>query len=381
MAGVILGTDGNLYGTTAAGGMCGPGNCGAVFKLTPSGVLSTLVSFDGNNGFQPYAPLLEAPDGYFYGTTSGGFSENTTLGTVFKVDSRGELTTLYNFCTDGNACSDGYLPFGGLALASDGNFYGTTYSGGEYSAGTVFRITPSGHLTTIHSFCQGGGQACPDGTALEAGLIQGSDGNLYGSTMSNGIHFGGTVFRISQDGVLTTLYSFCAQGGRSCSDGTAPAGVLSQGTDGNFYGVTNGGGASLCRCGTIFQLTPQGNLTTLYSFTDGDDGEYPQSGLTQATDGSFYGTTIRTVFRLDMGLGPFVAFVVPAGKVGQTAEILGQGFTGTTAVSLNGIPMNFKIVSDTYLTATVPSGATTGYVTVTTPTGVLKSNVPFNVIP
>ena len=164
-----------------------------------------------------------------------------------------------------------------------------------------------------------------------------------------------------------------------------------QASDGNFYGTTEFGGDITCNpplgCGTIFQITPEGTLTTLHNFEsfDGANG----SGLFQATDGILYGTSnggilscappygCGTVFSLDTGLGPFVAFVRAAGKVGQTGGILGQGFTETTSVSLNGIPANFTVVSDTYIKATVPAGATTGYVTVATPTGVLTSNVPF----
>ena len=160
-------------------------------------------------------------------------------------------------------------------------------------------------------------------------------------------------------------------------------------------GLGGTGGCAAPGCGTIFQITPAGVLTTLHSF-DGTDGDFPAGGLFQATNGILYGTTASggkytsddcyeetcgTLFSLDMGLSPFVAFVVPAGKVGQTGGILGQGFIGTTSVMLNGVPANFKVVSDTYLTATVPAGATTGYVTVTTPSGTLTSNVPFRVIP
>ncbi len=139
--------------------------------------------------------------------------------------------------------------------------------------------------------------------------------------------------------------------------------------------------------GTVFQLTPTGILTTMHSF-DSSDGAVPIGGLIQATNGTFYGSSSQagpynsgTLFSLDLGLGPFVTFVRAAGKVGQTGGILGQGFTGTTSVSLSGIPASFTVVSDTYIKATVPAGATTGYVTVTTPSGVLTSNVPFHVIP
>jgi uncharacterized repeat protein (TIGR03803 family) len=173
-----------------------------------------------------------------------------------------------------------------------------------------------------------------------------------------------------------------------------PIGGLVRATDGNFYGITGSGGTDFtdCNngfivygCGTIFRITPEGVLTSLHSF-DLADGKEPTS-LFQATNGIFYGTTFGggkynygTVFSLDVGLSPFVTFVQAAGKVGKTAQILGQGFEGATVVSFNGIPANFKIRANTFLTATVPQGATTGYVTVTTPSGLLTSNVPFYVI-
>jgi uncharacterized repeat protein (TIGR03803 family) len=207
----------------------------------------------------------------------------------------------------------------------------------------------------------------------------------------------GTIFKIDQDGKLTTVYEFCSQ--PNCADGSEPIGALIQATDGNFYGATIGGGDSTCNsgngggCGTVFELNHlDGTLTTLHTFED-TDGSNPAGSFLQATNGTLYGTTLfggeplcdksygcGTVFSLSMGLGQFVTFVRAAGKVGQTGGILGQGFTGTTGVSLNGTPASFTVVSDTFIRATVPAGATTGYVTVATPSGTLTSNVPFHVI-
>jgi uncharacterized repeat protein (TIGR03803 family) len=272
----------------------------------------------------------------------------------------------------------------------------------------VFKITPSGKLTTLYHFCVQGFPSCPDGDT-PLGLVEGGDGNFYGTTLYGGAHSHGsfgTVFKITANGEFSTLYSFCAL--YFCADGAFPSGLF-RATDGNFYGETALGGGDyyacddhLLGCGTVFEITPQGLLTTLHVFTGNNassiagsmmpDGANP-SGLLQDTNGRFYGSTMYggqlgdcssgcgTLFSLGTGLGPFVAFVRAAGKVGQTGGILGQGFTGTTSVSFNGTPANFTVVSDTYLKATVPPGATTGYVTVTTPTGVLKSNVPFHVIP
>ncbi len=194
---------------------------------------------------------------------------------------------------------------------------------------------------------------------------------------------------MSPAGKFTTLYAFCSQ--TDCGDGANPAGPLVLGTDGNFYGTTISGGNST-NSGTIFKITPQGVLTTLYDFCSQPncaDGSNPQAGLIQATDGTFYGTTTSgggtggpgTIFRFSTGLGPFVKLAQDSGKVGQTGYLLGQGFTGTINVSLNGTPASFTVVSDTIIRAIVPAGAGTGFVAVETPGGTLKSNVPFRVIP
>jgi uncharacterized repeat protein (TIGR03803 family) len=219
-----------------------------------------------------------------------------------------------------------------------------------------------------------------DGSSPRAGLLQAGDGNFYGTTTAGGTYGGGTVFKITPGGTLTTLYSFCVKAG--CP--VYPWAALVQGTDGNLYGTTSSGGAN--PDGVIFTMTLAGKLTVLHSF-DGSDGGAPYAKPIQATNGIFYGTTAEggvsnhgVVYSFSMGLGPFVTFVRDSGKVGWRVEILGQGFTGTTAVSFNGTSAAFNVISDTYLTATVPDGATTGPVTVTTPKGVLKSNVPFRVI-
>jgi uncharacterized repeat protein (TIGR03803 family) len=378
-AGLILAGDGTFYGTTSNGGI----GFGTVFKINRQGTLTTLHSFCEQppycaDGGQPQAGLIEGADGNFYGTT---VEYGTTHGgTVFRINSVGTLIPLYSFCMQPN-CADGESPSAPLTQASDGNFYGTTLFGGNAicepdGCGTVFKITPGGKLTTLHSFNGA------DGNYPLAGLIQAADGGLYGTTGSGGSGGNGTVFRITLSGDLTTLYNFCAQ--PNCSDGANPVAPLIQATDGNFYGTTANGGDD--EVGTVFSMTSDGVLTTVHSFDDATAN--PNGGLLQHTNGTFYGATYAggigccngTVFGLSIGLGPFVTFVRAAGRVGQTGPILGQGFTGTTNVSLNGLPANFTVVSDTLIKATVPPGATTGYVTVTTPTGVLTSNVPFHVI-
>jgi uncharacterized repeat protein (TIGR03803 family) len=311
---LVRGVDGNFYGTTADGGAH---NGGTVFKITPAGELTTLYSFcaqtNCTDGGSPAAQLVLGNDGNFYGTTSGG-GEFLYYGTVFKITPAGALTTLHSFQaypTDGDA------PVAPLVQGSDGNFYGTTSSGGSSPAcqypgcGTAFKITPAGELTTIFSFCAQRG--CVDGWLPWAGLTQGSDGNFYGTTYRGG-NSNGTAFKLTPAGVLTVLHSFCAQGG--CSDGGNPYAGLTQGTDGNFYGTTTIGGA-LGSYGTVYKVTPQGSFTTLHSF-DGTNGAEPWSGLVQAPGGIFYGTTAGgttnpgTVFSL--------LAVHPCAKCGPGAE-------------------------------------------------------------
>lgn len=436
---LVQGMNGNFYGTTVDGG---ESDYGTVFEITPAGRLKTLYNFCANSGCAdgayPFGSLILAPDGSFYGTTEEGGSSNQ--GTVFKITPRGTLTTLHSF-----SGLDGSYPNAGLVQGINGNFYGTTLKGGEIGYGTVFTITPEGKLTTLYDFCSQ--PSCTDGQFPSAGLVQGTNGNFYGTTLNGG--FGpkatSTLFEITPTGKLTTLYTFCSQ--PNCTDGLTPYGTLIQATNGNFYGTTVYGGID--GFGTIFEITPSGSFTTLYSFcsqpscnglgpfagliqaTDGNfygmasagggndggtlfelmssgstvtsyslcfpnrcaDGSGPTGAFLQATNGRFYGTNTYsgidnstcdegcgTVFSFDIGLGPFVAFVQAFGKVGQTGGILGQGFTGTTSVMLNGIATNFTVVSDTFIRATVPPGATTGYVSVSTPNGVLTGNVPFHVI-
>jgi uncharacterized repeat protein (TIGR03803 family) len=273
---LVQGTDGNLYGTTPGGGAAG---YGTVFEITPAGALTTLHSFDRTDGAQPGAALVQGSDGNFYGTTYLGGAAG--LGTVFKMSPAGTLTTLHSFCLL-NVCTEGAYPCGQLVQGSDGYFYGSAAQFGAYGYGVIFKITPGGVLTVLHSFNNS------DGYAPCGGLVQASDGNIYGTTESGGANDGGTVFRITPAGGLTTLHSF---GG---SDGADPYGAPVQAADGNFYGITIGGGSNNCPdgCGTVYKITPSGTLTTLHLF-ESTDGATPVGGLVQAADGNFYGTTFR----------------------------------------------------------------------------------------
>jgi len=350
---LIQATDGNLYGTTTIGGKNGGGG---IFKLSTSGAETLLYSFPYIGGWGPSSSgLAQAADGNFYGTcygdgtifemtangkvtilgeadypngliyTNGVFYGTSGAGgtygegTVFKITASGNLTTLYNFCAE-SECPDGAGP-GTLVLASDGNFYGTTSGGGAYGHGTVFDITPAGALTTLYNFCAQSG--CPDGENPGT-LVQASNGNFFGTTLNGGANKNsGTIFKITSSGVLTTLYSFCAESG--CADGQYPNAGLIQATDGDFYGTTQMGGPAPITAGTVFKITSHGKLTTLWSFcseTDCADGTGPRAGLLQDTNGDFYGTTYYggssgSVFSLSVGLEPFVEPQTASGAVGS----------------------------------------------------------------
>jgi uncharacterized protein (TIGR03437 family) len=309
-AGLIQGSDGNFYGTTSGGGAH---LHGTVFKVSSGGALTTVYSF-GSSSADGQGPtgLIQGADGNFYGTTSSGGANS--VGTVFSMTPRAVFTTLHSF---GSTSIDGRAPAAGLIQGSDGNFYGTASAGGAHTvivngpvgAGVIFKISPGGTLTTLYNF----DTISTDGQTPLAALIQASDGNFYGTTSSGGSGGSGTIFKITPAGTLTTLYSFYRQaalspyclGFRGCPEPPEPLGMI-QGTDGNFYGVTWGGGDQ--GRGTAFSMTPGGTLTTLYSFcADGFlcyDGSSP-NGIIQGFDGALYGTTftggfsnIGTLFRL-----------------------------------------------------------------------------------
>ncbi len=317
---LIQATDGNFYGTTSFGG---PMNAGTIFMMTPSGTLTTLYSFGEDSLGSDPTGLIQASDGNFYGTTANG-------STVFKFTPMGQLIVLHAFTGP-----DGSSPTAGVIQATDGNFYGTTQYGGTGNCpgaeanvngcGTIFKITPDGTFTTLHSF------NVTDGSNPSAGLIQATDGNFYGSSETGGTgdcqdkalpNSGcGTIFKITPAGTLTTLYVF----GASVADGIYFIGVrLVQAADGDFYGTTLYGGINRCAsgtgvgCGTIFRMTSGGTLTTLYAFgACPSDGLLPSAGMIQATDGDFYGTTVSgganqlgTVFRFTLESPPAITGVV-----------------------------------------------------------------------
>jgi len=378
-AGLAQGSDGNFYGTTSYGGSflaCSYG-CGTIFKITPAGVFTTLHTFCStgscNDGSYPEASLLQALNGDFYGATLTGGAH--LEGTIFKVTPSGALTTVYSFCSS-TGCTDGELPCSPLVQDKNGNFYGTANAGGANGLGSIFKMTSTGALSTLYSYAL----PADRGSCPAAGLVQGSDGNFYGTTIFGGTYSYGSVFKITPAGAYTTLYSFCAAAG--CPDGAWPESALIQATDGNLYGVTPGGG------GGLFQITTSGMLTPYPLPTSPGSGLDPVGGLLQATDGNLYGTTALggasgngTVFSFLTGLDPFISMLPGAAKLSATVRIIGNNLAGATQVTFNGTTTTFNVSSATQVIAKVPAGATTGRVQVTTPGGILATVVPFYVTP
>jgi uncharacterized repeat protein (TIGR03803 family) len=266
----------------------------AATLASASPTFQALVSFNGTNGSDAaYYDLVQGVDGELYGTTQLGGTYNQ--GTVFKIDSAGNLTALWNFCQV-SGCPDGNHPAAGLTIVTGGNLYGTTYYGGAHGAGTVFKITPAGVLTTVHSFCNDPiGSSCIDGASPAAQLLLAADGNLYGTTVLGGTggcpgcHGGGTAFKISLSGAFTKIHDFCTG---TCTDYGNPSNPLMQAADGNFYGEIYGRYAYYA--GNIFRMTPAGKVTLLYTFcklTNCTDGVFPSGGLVQGANDNLYGTT------------------------------------------------------------------------------------------
>jgi uncharacterized repeat protein (TIGR03803 family) len=359
VGGVALGTDQRYHGTINA---AGARNHGAVYRLSPSGAIVYEHSFEGGaDGGYPTAAPIQGADGSFYGTTVGASS--AYAGTVYKIDTSQRYSILHLFTT-----TDGRGP-GPLVQGTDLNFYGTTGSGGQNGFGTFFRISSTGNFSVLHDFDSAeGGSPGP--------LIQASDGNFYGPTSNGGTTNNGSILKISPTGTVTVFYSFA--GGQ---DGSQPGGGLVEATDGNFYGTLNQEGAA--GGGTLYRLTPAGVFTKLHDFRVAS-GWYPQNTPMQHTSGKLYGTAYAggannygMIWEYDPGLAPFVTFLNVYGQVGAKVFILGEYFAAGSVVSFNGVPAQNPVIQSTYIQAIVPAGATTGYITVTTSKGTLKSNKPF----
>lgn len=377
-SGMVVGPDGDLYGTTSQGGS---NNLGTVFRLTTDGVFTSLFSFNGTNGATPDAALTPGSNGVFYGTTFAGGVSN--WGTLFLITTNGDLTNLFSFTgtnnpyqgaapaaplvSDGNgnfhgtanyggaytnAAQGGYgygtvfkmdangavtvpvffdntngaHPSGGMVLGRDGNFYGTTTWGGRGISstfpgfGTVFRLSPDGTFTNLYQFSGG-----DDGGFIYAGLVQGRNGNLYGAAFGSSSPGYGTLFKISTNGDFTALYKF------NSSDSGSPYSGLMEGSDGNLYGTTYG---AYVGHGSVFKLTPDGVFTNLVLFS-GANGSQPAGVLVQGPDHNFYGTTsaggangLGTIFRLSLPLPPVIETIVQTnGNIAFTwSAVVGQSY-------------------------------------------------------
>ena len=414
-ASMILARDGNYYGTTFLGGSQ---QGGTIFKTTPSGSFSVFYNFCSqsqcDDGSAPEAGLVQGSDGNFYGAAGNGGTGFDGDGTAFKVSSSGTLTVLHNFCTL-SGCSDGAGPESTPIQATDGNFYGTTIyagsgqggvvykvspggtfsvlfssdtthgkllngviqgsdgnfyvtadQGGANGVGTVFKVTSGGSATVLYNFCSQ--SDCTDGSSPNAGLIEGSDGNFYGTTLNGGVNNQGTVFKITSSGTLTVLHSFDA------NNGGEPTASLVQGADGNFYGTTYNGGAN--GDGVIFGMTPSGSYTLLHSFA-GSDGSHPRGGMVQAPDGSFYGTTytggsanMGTIFHLTIPLVPTTTTLTTSPNpsyqgesVTMTATVTAQnGSTpaGTVVFKSDGTSVGSATLNDSGVAVLNYSGLSAG---------------------
>jgi len=376
---LVQGPDGTLYGETLEGGnpACAAvpwgGSCGTIFKIAPDGTFSTLHSFTGTDGWLPIGGLVLGSDGNLYGTTGWGGStvvNSLGSGTFFKITPAGTLTTLHEFCTgrdDNGYCVGGGQPQTTLVQGSDGNFYGGA-GGGDTTAGAgeIYSISPSGTFTLIYSFCPVSG--CVDGAFPYAALVEGADGQYYGVTQSFGAYnyAGGTVFKVSTAGVLTTLHSFCQtlNSYNSCTDGGYPTAALTIGGDGNFYGTTaqGGTGAVTVGGGTFFEITPSGSFQSLYSFCSDinrfgycTDGSYPGSAIIQGSDGNFYSNTQNGGANNDAGT---VFSMMPSKKQGAPVflSLSASSVAAGTAVTLNWRMLNAYSLSQQQCYAFVQGG-------------------------
>jgi uncharacterized repeat protein (TIGR03803 family) len=425
--------DGNLYLTANEGGSVGGSclyGCGQILAMTPAGIVTQIHAFDYvAEGAFPRGGLTLGTDGNLYGALSAS-SGSGTFGSIFKITTAGAVTILHTFSDTGDGASPNFPPI----QATDGNFYGTVGSSGSSGNGVLYKLTPSGKFTVLHTFNRNvdgdGGQALVQGTdgklytvAAEGSgcwgtvlqftttgtvkvlhnlacdqsegisptspLVQAADGSFYGVCNQGGTQSSGTIWKISPSGSFKLLYSV-----NGTSDGQYPGNGLSLGTDGKLYGSTeyegvNGGAGT---GGTLFQFTTAGKYTVLFSFTGGNgaSGSFPNTILAQDTNGLFYGVTAYgggadsdgTFYDLNNGLAPFVSLQTTSGKEGAQVGILGQAFSNSSVAKFGGTAAStIMVTGTTFITATVPAGALTGSVTVITGSTTLASSKAFKVLP
>ena len=361
--GLTLGRDGWFYGSTVSGG---PGTWGTLYKMRSNGQVTRLHYYSGGNGGNPWAAPIQSVAGDFYGVTHGSF----TFGQIYRVSQSGQYTKLHSM-----TLFEGIYQVAPLVQGTDFAFYGAAIAtGGTQGPGDLYRITSTGAFDVLYTFDG------VHGNHPAGGLIQAADGNFYGVASEGGSFGAGTVFQMTPDHTVNVLYSF--SGG---ADGGVPVGGIVEASDGNLYGTTSSGGVN--GAGVLFRVTPSGTYTVLHDFTEAT-GSGPRSSLMQHTNGRLYGMTssggsanLGVFFSFDAGLPPFVTYLPTYGRAGGEVQILGQGFTDTTQVLFNGTPASFKLVYPTFIKATIPDGATTGPITVSTTNGTLTSNKVFVVHP
>jgi len=421
---LVQASDGNFYGTTIFGGAQNTNNGGTVFRITPAGHFTLLNTFiadqDGNfsNGNGPVGGLVEGKDGFLYGATTSGGAHNA--GVIFKISKSGALKLFHSFCSAAQ-CADGSNPTP-LVLGNDGNLYGGTLSGGASNNGSIFRITPAGSFTTLHSL-----NNTTDGGPPSQALVQASDGNFYGVggfAPSGGL---GNLFRVTPTGKFTDLHDM---GNPPDADANAR---LIQASNGLLYGTTFYGEVFQINFSGLFQILVPGPFDTILGgLTQASDGSLwathsggdsrnadalfadtisgsnllnvpfdcsinggdPQ-GVIQGADGKLYGVAAvcgvdsqgheasGAIFTVDAGLAPpqsvIATFTPASGKINSQVTIRGDHFVGTTAVSLNGVKAAFKVLNTKFIIATVPAGASTGPITVTNAGGKSISRQSFTV--
>jgi uncharacterized repeat protein (TIGR03803 family) len=399
----IQATNGKFYGTT-------PYSAGLYISIAYSvtsapGSFSTVHTFTNAEGQDVFAGLVQGTDGNLYGVASTQGANG--YGTVFKMTTAGTVTVLHSFDD-----SDGNYPYLPLFQASDGNFYGTTAYGGEYGAGVIFKITAGGKYTVLHNFEPGAGE----GNQPSSSLTQATDGMLYGVTYyGGGTANDGTLYRITTTGTFATLHSFCSATG--CTDGSGPNTPLRQNTNGVLYGTTYSGGTSTnCEfaCGVVYSLNIDKGAFASLASTSGKEAAQINifgQGFSSSSVVKFGGTQAKTVTRsgttfltatvpaealtgsVTVTTGAttltssqtfkvtptLTSFDPPSGPVGTPVTITGTGFTQATKVTFDGKSAAFTVVSDTEVTATVPTTAITGKIAVITKGGSASSTTSFTV--
>ena len=386
---VVLGSDGSFYGTTI-GSFTG-GEDSTIYKITTGGSLTTLHTFCGvsscSGAFASSDGLTLAWNGNFYGTSFPPDGSSAYDNLVYSMTPAGTTHTRLIVCPN-QLCPTDAGP-GGALLQSSGGYLIGPGPGGVNNAGAIYRMTPLGSPTVIYSMCVD--SSCHLGTGTTSPLVQNPAGNLLGTNRAGGagpfctVGEGcGNVFQLIGS-AYTEMHNFCNW--PSCVDGSQPNALI-RASDGNFYGTTLSGGSK--GAGVVFKITPSHAYSVIHQFL-GPEGGNPETALMQATDGTLYGTTISggshtggneqgTIFKISLGLPPFLKTVQPAGKAGDTVLILGNGLTGSTSVTFNDTPASFTVVSDTEISAIVPSGATTGAIEVVTPSNTLLTLAVFPVV-